>query len=242
MNQLNAWLASWMVSAATWFSGLPMANVHVDLGFESRPAPVEMRVFQLPGGGAANHVRNGKSQWLLDCGNADAWRRVVFPYLREEGVNHLDGLILSHGDVSHVGAAPQVLKAMKVTHLHTSRHEPWRYDPPFSSLRQLSLLASPDSALWRRHGVDDEIYLGDPAPLRVTARVLHPQGVDVYEKADDRGLVLMIRAGDLRILWLGDAGFMTEKRLLERHAPVECDVLIRNQHTADLSGLTELLL
>ncbi|MDZ4289572.1 MAG: ComEC/Rec2 family competence protein [Prosthecobacter sp.] len=242
LNHLNAVLAQWMVASAAWFAALPMANFHVDLRHEKPAAPVEMRVFQLPGGGAANHLRNGGSNWMLDCGNADAWRRVVFPYLREQGINKLDGLILSHGDASHVGAAPLALKAMEVTQLHTSRHEPWRYDPPFSSLRQLSLLAPPGGAVWRRHGIDEEIYMGDPAPLLVTATVLHPQAADVHEKADDRGLVLMIRVGQMRVLWLGDAGFMTEKRLLERQVPLRCELVIRNQHSADTSGLPELLL
>lgn len=242
MNSLNASMAHGMVAAASWFAAWPMANLHVDLNTDKQPAPVEMRVFQLPGGGAAQHLRNGGSHWLLDCGNANAWRQVLAPYLRTQGVNHLEGVILSHGDASHVGAAPQVLKAMHVTQLHSSRHEPWRYDPPFSSLRQLSLLAAPGGEVWRRHGIDEAIHLGDPAPLLVTATVLHPQASDVHEKADDRGLVLMLSVGGMRVLWLGDAGFMTEKRLLERRVSLRCDLLIRNQHSADISGLPELLL
>lgn len=52
----------------------------------------------------------------------------------------------------------------------------------------------------------------------------------------------MIRAGGFRVLWLSDAGFIAEKKLLERKVPLECDILVRHQHNADFSGLTELLL
>jgi beta-lactamase superfamily II metal-dependent hydrolase len=44
------------------------------------------------------------------------------------------------------------------------------------------------------------------------------------------------------VLWLVDAGFITEKKLLERRVPLACDILIRGQHSADISGLTELLI
>ncbi|HYF34926.1 MAG TPA: ComEC/Rec2 family competence protein [Prosthecobacter sp.] len=237
VNGLNACLANAMVHSAKWFAELPLAHFHVDLRRQRR-APVDMRVFQLQGGGAANHIRCGKTQWLLDCGNANEWRWVMQPYLRSEGINRLHGLILSHGDASHVGAAPRVLKTMHVEQLHTSRTEPWKFDPPFSSLRQLSLITPPDGEVWRRHNIGEQLLLGEG----VTATVLHPRTEDLYEKADDRGLVLMLQVGGIQILWLGDAGFMTEKKLLERASPLRCDLLIRNQHSADVSGLPELLL
>jgi len=79
-------------------------------------------------------------------------------------------------------------------------------------------------------------------PMRVSATVLHPMLSDRSGKADDRGLVLMMQVGVMRVLWLGDAGFITEKKLLERHVLLSCDILIRGQHSADISGLTELLI
>lgn len=242
-NQVNAIVAHWMVLSATWFASWPMANIHLDLHAEKKvPAPVEMRVFHLPSGGGANYLRNGKSHWLLDCGNANSWRRIIQPFLRQEGVNQMHGMILSHGDSSHIGAAPLALKEMFIPHFHTGALDPWRYDLPTSSMKRLALIAKPGGAVWRTHAVDETIPLGEPAAFPVSATILHPIPTDLHEKADDRSLVLLIRAGPFRILWLGDAGFMTEKALLERHAQVQCDILIRNQHSADVSGLTELLL
>jgi competence protein ComEC len=242
INHVNATLASWMVIIATWFAGLPASNHSLDIRFEKQPPPVEIHVLHLPFGGGAGYLRNGDRRWLLDTGNENAWRFTLRPFLRHHGVNSLDGIILSHADISHAGAAPWILKAQKVPLLHTSRLEPWPTDPPSASLRSLSRIIEPDSSLWQRHLLNDIIPLGSSNGLPVTAHVLHPGPEDRYEKANDRGLVLLIQAGGFRILWLSDAGFITEKRLIERQAPVQCDILVRHQHNADFSGLTELLL
>jgi competence protein ComEC len=71
--------------------------------------------------------------------------------------------------------------------------------------------------------------------------VLYPLLQDDAEKADDRGLVLMLHVGKMRVLWLADAGFITEKKLLDRSTDLTCDVVVRGQHSADFSGLTEIL-
>ena len=45
-----------------------------------------------------------------------------------------------------------------------------------------------------------------------------------------------------RILLMGDAGFHTEKWLLEKGTDLRCDVLIKNWHGTDASGLPEFLI
>jgi beta-lactamase superfamily II metal-dependent hydrolase len=54
---------------------------------------------------------------------------------------------------------------------------------------------------------------------------------------------MRIDQGAFRILWCNDAGFITEKTLLERYSPEELrsDVIIRNQNAGDFSMLAEFL-
>lgn len=241
-NQLNAHLASFMVAAATWFAAWPGANHPVNVRLQVAAPEAEMQVFQLPFGSGAAYLASGSQHWLLDTGNEDQWRYVLRPFLRQAGVNQLQGLILSHSDISHVGATPWVLAAQGRPTLHTSRLEPWKPDPPFSSLKKLSTQIPPDSPLWQRHEQGQIIPLAPQETQPITAQVLHPGPRDLHEKADDRGLVLMIHLGAFRVLWLNDAGFITEKRLLEKPDTLRCDLLVRHQHSADIAGLTELLL
>ena len=44
-----------------------------------------------------------KSDWLIDCGNTNAVEFVMKPFLRGQGVNRLPRLLLTHGDLQHVG-------------------------------------------------------------------------------------------------------------------------------------------
>src|SRR5690606_16213595 len=45
---------------------------------------------------------------------ADAGERVVWPYLRANGVRHVDELIMSHGDADHAGGVRSVLEHVGV--------------------------------------------------------------------------------------------------------------------------------
>jgi competence protein ComEC len=239
-NALNAFLAWLMVALASWFSSLPFANFTLDLRFQKDPPPLELRVFHVSGGGAASYLRAMDQHWLLDTGNVRAWRGVVRPFLRHEGVDELDGVILSHGDMAHVGAASEAYR-MGRPRLFSSVHEPWAFDPPFAAIPMLAKKVRVDSLSWHRLSADGRIEIQGGAQWPAYAEVLYPLHEDDAEKADDRGLVLMLHLGKLRVLWLADAGFITEKKLLERGVDLSCEVVVRGQHSADYSGLTEIL-
>ncbi len=234
LNQLNAGLAGLMATCATAFASLPGATLHADL--QPTATPASLRVFHLPGGGQAAHWRAGNQHWLLDTGSETSWRRIVEPWLRSQGVNHLDGLVLSHADSAHAGAAALALQRPGVGRLLTSRLEPWRYDPVNSSLRRLTRLTPPDGPVWQRLDLTAESNLGG-----ARATVLHPGHGDRHEKADDRGLVLRLEHAGLRLLWLNDAGYLTSRRLLERRVPLDCDIALLSRHAGDPEGLTDLL-
>ena len=51
--------------------------------------------------------------WLFDPGGERDFKRVVRSYLRSRGVNRLDGLVLTHGDATHIGGADAVMQAFQ---------------------------------------------------------------------------------------------------------------------------------
>jgi len=234
LNQVNTALAGLMAITAAAFAGLPGAALHADL--QPAAASASLRLLHLPGGGQAAHWRAGSRHWLLDTGSESSWRRIVEPWLRSQGVNHLNGLVLSHADRAHVGAAPLALRHPGASRVLTSRLEPWRYDPGDSSLRRLAHLTAPDGPVWQRLGLEASVDLDG-----LHAQVLHPGHGDRHEKADDRGLVLRLEHGGVRLLWLNDTGYLTSRRLLERQAPLPCDIAVLSRHANDPEGLTDLL-
>ncbi len=237
LNLINAKLAWLMVTVAGWFASWPGGNFTLDLRFQKDPAPAEMRVFHIPHGGAASHLRVGQVNWLLDTAHVRPWRSILRPYLRSQGVDRLEALVLSHADMDHIGAAPLALRLMKPPRVHTSQLEPWSRDFLFTGFQALMPQIMPDGPAWTRHGIDAVL----PISADATATVLYPSAQDLHDLADDRALVLLLKIGSTRILCLSDSGFVTEKRLMERLPHLRCDVLIRHQHPGDHSALPDFL-
>lgn len=80
------------------------------------------------GQGTAVLVRTARHALLYDAGprtspGNDAGRRVLVGLLRAQGVTRLDTLLISHGDIDHVGGAASVVRAVPVSALLSSLEE-----------------------------------------------------------------------------------------------------------------------
>ena len=234
INNANWLLAKLMVASATWFAALPGANFHFQPDPTSSKAHIaEWRVLDLPDGAAANHLRVGDANWLLDTGPEDAWRGQVKAYLRSRGVNELRGVILSHNDSDHVGAVETAARELGAPALFCSVREPGGYDAPGTVIRRLleGELAPRLQAL----RVGDVVEMG-VGSQKARAVCLHPSAGSISSRGDDRAMVLMVELGPWRILWMSDAGWHTEMELTESGADLRCDVMIRSRHESDEEG------
>lgn len=100
---------------------LPLFFVHLP-----QLANGEMQVTVLDiGQGLAVVIKTANHTLLYDAGpkysaQSDAGGRIVLPYLRAEGIQQLDGFIVSHNDSDHSGGMASVLVQMPVTWLASS--------------------------------------------------------------------------------------------------------------------------
>ena len=226
-NNANWSLAAAILAAVGLFTQAPAGHFYLELPRWPSGARVEMTALDL-GAGAALHVRTRRSDWLIDSGSERDFKRTVRSYLRSRGINRLDGLILTHGDSSHLGGAAA----------HTAGFRP----------RTLIDTAAPDRSSVHRALIAflqeqqfrggcarrrDELVLG-PA---VAARVLFPPPNHKRSAADDQALVLQLIVADRwRVLCLSDSGEATERLLLESGADLRSDILIKGQHHSGVSG------
>ncbi len=77
------------------------------------------------GQGLAAVVQTHERTLVFDAGarmsrNFDAGSAVVEPFLRQQGVNRIDVLVVSHGDNDHIGGAASLLRRFPVGLLYTS--------------------------------------------------------------------------------------------------------------------------
>ncbi|MFB1010434.1 MAG: DNA internalization-related competence protein ComEC/Rec2 [Thiopseudomonas sp.] len=119
------WLPLLLLTPLLW----PPPRVHVPVG--------QARIWMLDvGQGQAIIVQTAGHVLAYDAGPAmggmDAGESQVVPFLRGEGIRHLDRLILSHADADHAGGAGAVMKAVSVGRLVSGephRHRHWQAQP-----------------------------------------------------------------------------------------------------------------
>jgi competence protein ComEC len=180
----------------------------------ARPATGWLRVSVLDvGQGDAILVQtpNGRAL-LVDAGGTpggtyDIGGRVVTPAVWALGERRLDWLVVSHGDLDHVGGAARVMEDL-------SPREVWEGIPVESSgiLQDLRRRAQTRHVTWRRVLSGHELEMGG-----VHLIVRHPAPPDwqrVRVRNDD-SVVLELRYGDVSFLLTGDAGVEFESVPLE---------------------------
>jgi competence protein ComEC len=198
-----AWLLLPRGVPARWL-GVPLA---LPLFAVSPPSPGagELWITVLDvGQGLAVLARTEKHALLYDAGPAfnafsDSGSRVILPYLRGEGIDRLDALVVSHDDRDHSGGAGSVLEAMPVGVL-------WSSLSPDHALFAAPVLRAPCAAgrKWLWDGVSFEF--------------LHPRAegsAGRAARANNQSCVLRIEAFSAgRVLLTGDIERAAERELL----------------------------
>lgn len=171
-----------------------------------KPAPDSARILIFDvGQGLAVAVQTAQHTLLFDTGPdfsgaADSGNRILVPVLRALGIEHLDGLILSHGDLDHVGGTASVREALTPGWIKTSMSA----DHPLLAGAS-SVLPCRDGDIWQWEGV--------------TFEMLHPGATSASRKQhdNDQSCVLHISIGTQHILLTGDIERASEARLLKEH-------------------------
>lgn len=226
-NNANWFLTKIILGAVHLFAQVPGGHSYVEHPHWPGEAIMEITALDLKAGGAL-HIRTPNRNWLFDTGSLRDYDRVVRQYLRFNGVNRLDGLVLTHGDAAHIGGVRSTLLA---------------FHP-----RQLIDTSTPDRSPIHRKLIAELARNGDPRRLcaagdefdlsrNVTARILFPPRGFEGGKADDQALVVQLKvSGKSRVLIMSDSGVATEEYLLKTYPDLRSDVLVKGQHHSGVSG------
>ena len=185
------------------------------------------------GQGDAIALRTPHGRWLLfDAGRAwrsgDAGRAVIVPYLsRRRG--SLDAFVLSHPHTDHVGGAATVIGALR----------PKRYyDAAFAgdadAYRESLLRAREEGTRWQRVVPGDSLVVDG-----VVIDFLAPDSSWTAGLSDPNlaSTIVLVRAGDVRFLLVGDAEREEEGWLLDRYGDaLRADVLKVGHHGSSTSS------
>lgn len=226
--------ANWLISHVVlglvhFFALLPAGHLYLPRFTESH-TPIMITVLDEGTGGAA-HIRANGYDWLIDCGGERNYERTLKSLLHSRGVNRLQGILLTHGDAHHIGAALETIADFAPREI---------YDNPLevrssAQRRFRDAPGKPESRLLFR---GDWLLLGRD----VHAEILYPPPNIKIRSADDAPLIAQLIINEqIRVLFESDAGAEAEVALLGSGDDLKSDILIKGQHHSGDSGTREFL-
>ena len=174
------------------------------------------------GHGDAALITCGQHAMLVDCGK-NIKGRMVSDYVREQGIERLDYLILTHPDNDHIGGAPVILEDFRIENILVSSYA------KASSEYELLKSTLEQNNLETRVPVPGEEYtLGE-----AVFTILGP--VEVFEDSNNSSIVFRLDFGERSFLFAGDQEKKAEKALLNQMAAnAETGELIYKNLQADV--------
>lgn len=168
----------------------------------------------------------GKS-FLVDCGGDgdEKTADIAAETLLAQGVSHLDGLILSHFDRDHVGAAENLLERIPVDMVYLS-----------SAPDEMGVGSRISGAVGGKVCSVDQITDLTYGDMQIT---LIPD--DIRISGNESSLCVLFHTKKCDILIIGDRSRTGERRLMNEILLPKLDVLIVGHHGSDTSTSMELL-
>jgi competence protein ComEC len=228
--------ANWLTSHAVlclvhFFALLPGGHVYL-ARFTERHAPVMITVLDEGTGGAAR-VRANNYDWLIDCGGQRNYEHTLKSFLHSNGINRIEGILLTHGDAQHIGGAADTVADFAAREI---------YDNPLdvrsAVQRRLAETLQPGRTKPRHLIRGDSLFFGSD----VHADILYPTPNVKITAADDAPLIVQLVINEnVRVLFESDAGANAEAALLEAGDNLQSDILIKGQHHSGGSGTIQFL-
>lgn len=175
---------------------------------------IELTILPQDGGHAEYFNATGKTNdWLMDCGNTNSVDFVTRPFLRAQGVNRLPRLMLTHGDLRHVGGTEQLTAEFECHDIFASSFR-------FRSVAYRRIFANMQRAPYQLK----TLHRGDQiGPWQI----LHPTASDESAQADDGALVRQTELHGVKILLLSDLGRGGQNLLLDRETnSLRADIVV----------------
>lgn len=179
-------------------------------------------------------VTEGRSTSVIDCGSKGTMTHAggaAAMYLKSQGRNRIDYLILTHLHTDHADGAVRLMNMTRVDTLVMPKNARENAD---EGLYEEILEAA------EKNGVK-LMFIDSDTQLSAQDTEFY-----IYAPFDDgdkneRGLMLTAQVGDKKLLVTGDASMATERKLVKSHDLSDTDILMVGHHGSRYSTSEELL-
>ncbi len=173
------------------------------------------------------HLPHNKSNILIDAGgniNYDGSKNII-SYLKSEGIQKLDYLIITHGDYDHMGEAINLVNNFKVEKVIFNCGS-------YNDLEK-ELIKVLDKKKIKYYSCIKE--------LNVDKNKLHFLQTKEYDNENDNSNVIYTELNGYKFMFMGDASSTTEKEILNKYNLPDIDVLKVGHHGSKTSSSKELI-
>lgn len=143
----------------------------------------------------------------------------IIPYLNSLGLTKLDYLILSHGDIDHMGEAVNLVNNFKV-------------DKVIFNLGEYNYLELEFIKKLKKKNI---LYYKNIEKLNIGNNMLYFLNNNLYDNENDNSNVIYLNFSNIKIIFMGDAGTEVEEDILDKYNLKDIDILKVGHHGSKTS-------
>ena len=163
---------------------------------------------------------------LVDTGLDDQGTKIQ-NYLRKQGVERLDYLVLTHSDADHIGSADVILTKFEIGTIFMSD-----FEKDTKTYKNLLKLIDDNQIHYLSPAVGNIYALGS-----ASFQILAPN--DDYDKPNNASIAFLLTHGENTFLFTGDAEKASEEDMLNNKFSLAADVLHAGHHGSKTSNTQE---
>ena len=161
---------------------------------------------------------------LVDTGrNNYTMTNGIIPYLKSAGVRKIHHLIISHGDLDHIGGALSLINNYNVENIILNKGD-------YSEL-EIELI----------NNFNDINITDDIDKIKLGNRYMYFLNNKVYNNENDNSNVIYFEYLKYKFLFMGDSSITTEKEILNKYNLFDIDVLKVGHHGSKTSSSKEFI-
>ena len=168
-----------------------------------------------------------KSNILIDCGKSDenTGKNILIPYLKANGIKKINTIIITHGDLDHMGEAINLVNNFKVEKVVFNCGG-------FNDLEQ-ELIKVLDKKKIKYYSCIKE--------LNIDKNKLYFLQTKEYDNENDNSNVIYTELNGFKFMFMGDASRTTEEEILNKYNLPDIDVLKVGHHGSRTSSGKEFI-
>ncbi|MBD5455178.1 MAG: MBL fold metallo-hydrolase [Lachnospiraceae bacterium] len=180
------------------------------------------------GQGDSTLIICGEHAMLIDTGD-EFKGTAIQNYLQKRNIEKLDYLILTHPDADHIGGAPVIITKFEIDNVFVSN-----YHKDTAAYQKLIQALDYKGLKYSTPEVGSQYFLGT-----AVITVLAPN--KEYDNPNDSSIALIVRNGNNKFLFTGDAGEEAEYDIINNGMDISADVYHVGHHGSKTSSSRDLI-